>query len=71
MKEALKQKGGQEIQRVMQGMQKKGINDDAQAFFAKITTADQGMTFDLEGNLLIYKRPNVKNIEENMGYSVK
>ena len=31
----------------MQGMQRKGIKDDGEAFFTKITTADKGMTFDL------------------------
>lgn len=55
----------------MQGMQKGGKTDDIQAFFAKITTADKGMTFDLQGNPIIFKRPKVKEMEENMGYNVK
>ena len=41
------------------------------AFFAKITTADKGMTFDLQGNPIIFKRPKGKEMEENMGYNVK
>lgn len=52
-------------------MSKGGKNDDIQAFFAKITTADKGMTFDLQGNPIIFKRPKVKEMESNMGYNVK
>jgi hypothetical protein len=29
------------------------------------------MTFDLQGNPIIFKRPKVKEMEENMGYNVK
>ena len=32
---------------MMMGMQKGGKKDDMEGFFAKITTADKGMTFDL------------------------
>jgi hypothetical protein len=28
------------------------------------------MTFDLQGNPIIFKRPKVKEMEQNMGYNV-
>jgi hypothetical protein len=36
-----------------------------------MTTAEKGMTFDLDGNPIIYKKPKVgKEMMENLDYSV-
>lgn len=57
---------------MLQGMARGGKNElESEAFFSKIITAEKGVTFDQQGNPLLYRRPKFKDEERNMEYSVQ
>lgn len=57
---------------MIQGMARAGKNElESESFFSKIITADKGVTFDQQGNPILYRKPKFKDEDQNLEYTVQ
>lgn len=54
---------------MMSSMQRGGVNlVNTEQFFSKIISAEKGITFNMKGEPLLYKKPKVKDTSSLVDY---